>query len=223
MRMRILNRKVVLAVGACALAACVTAAPTVRAHRDEVRKAIENPATRLKAAEAALDDADPAIRRYALYVCAEAYQADKPRYEALAKRFVTDTNTSVRILAKRMNRQNILFRENKAFSNSPENDFGLNVLQEPVVKNGVFELQKPVPKYQGVELWFGKPKQDLYVWLNDIYLGQFDTDFDKGKEFRLEAIAETKKEGPNRVVLKDAAGKPVTAPFEVKVLSWPNR
>ena len=197
------------------------ALPPEIAHRIAVRKAINDPATGLKAAEAALDDGDPLIRRFALVVCAKAYANDKPRYEALAKRFAKDTNTSVRIVAKSMNRQQVLYRENQAYSLSPQIDFETKYLQKPAVKkDGTFELQKPVPKYEAVELWFGKPKHDLYVWMNDIYLGQFDSDLDKGKEFRLDATQETKADGVNKVVIKNLDGKVIKAKFTVQVLAW---
>ena len=88
-------------------------------------------------------------------------------------------------------------------------------------KDGTFAFKAPIGEFEAVELWFGKPKQDLYVWMNGVYLGQFDNDMQRGHEFRLDATKEMNAStAPNTVVVTDGAGKTINAGFTAEALSW---
>ena len=113
------------------------------------------------------------------------------------------------------------YRENKPLSMSEQNEHATIRRQTARPTGGVFAFKAPLGEYEAVELWFGKPRQDLYVWMNDVYVGQFDYDVQRGREFRLDVTKEMN--GPtaaNTVVVKDGTGKIVTVGFTAEALSW---
>ena len=87
------------------------------------------------------------------------------------------------------------------------------------VTDGRFVLPKK-PVCDGLEVWFAPLKDDeIQVWLNGIYLGQFrrerPTD---GQNFRLNAAAEAKWGGENRLVVRDGAGREIERATTVEVI-----
>ena len=190
-------------------------------HRREVRSALADPARRDAAIEAGLKDEDALVRRHALYLAYEKCADDKAAVEALARPFLSDSSAAVRVVAKTICRKGGLYRDNRPLSTSAQNDHATVRIQTARPKRGVFAFKAPLAEYEAVELWFGKPKQDLYVWMNDVYVGQFDNDVQRGREFRLDVTKEMN--GPtadNTVVVKDGAGKAVNVSFTAEALSW---
>ena len=207
-------------VATMAVCAAAEMPPDVR-HRQEMRAALADPARRDPAIERGLKDEDPLVRRHALYLAYEKCAGDKTAAEALAKPFLSDPAASVRIIAKLACRKGGLYRENKPLSMSEQNDHATIRIQTARPKGGVFAFKAPLGEYEAVELWFGKPRQDLYVWMNDVYVGQFDYDVQRGREFRLDVTKEMN--GPtaaNTVVVKDGTGKIVTVGFTAEALTW---
>ena len=184
-------------------------------HRRQVARALDDAATFESALPAALKDGDPMIRRYALNAL---YGRDPKRALDASKSMIADSSIAVRQVAKSMNRSGGLYRENVARSIDPQFDHDVTRVSTVRAKGGVFELAQAVPEGCWIELWFRTPKEDLYVWLNGTYLGQFDVDNQPGQRFRLDATAETNRTGKNEVVVKDANGKTVKAGFTVEVL-----
>ena len=164
---------------------------------------------------AGLADADPMIRRYALNAL---YEKDARRAVAVSRTLLADESVAVRQVAKSMNRKGGLYRENVAKSLDPLYDHDISTVRSVKVANDRFVMEAALPEGQFVELRFGKPKADLHVWLNGVYLGQFDADNETGHEFRLEATKETKAPGENVVEVKDAKGAKVSCRYEVEVL-----
>ena len=155
------------------------------------------------------------IRRYALNAL---YEKDPQRAIAASKKLLTDESVAVRQVAKSMNRKGGLYRENVAKSLDPLYDHDIRTVKSVKVRKGGFSLDDKLDAEQFVELRFGKPKADLYVWLNGVYLGQFDADNGRGHEFRLDATAETKAPGANVVEVKDAKGGKVECRCTAEVL-----
>ena len=194
--------------------------PEVR-HRQEVRAALADPARCDAAIEAGLKDEDALVRRHALCLAYERCNGDKSAQEALGRRFLSDPSAAVRVVAKMACRKGGLYRDNKPRSTAADNDHATVRIQTARQKGGVFAFKAPLGEYEAVELWFGKPKQDLYVWMNDVYVGQFDLDVQRGREFRLDVTKEMN--GPtaaNTVVVKDGAGKVVNMGFTAEALAW---
>jgi len=184
-------------------------------HRRQVARALDDAATFEPALPAALKDDDPMIRRYALNAL---YGKDQKRAIEASKSMMADPSIAVRQVAKSMNRSGGFYRENVARSTDPQFDHDVTRVATVRAKGGVFELTQAVPEGGWIELWFGKPKTDMYVWMNGTYLGQFDADNQPGQQFRLDATAETKRTGKNEVVVKDANGKAIKAGFTAEVL-----
>ena len=194
--------------------------PEVR-HRQEMRAALADPARREAAIESGLKDEDPLVRRHALYLAYEKCNGDKSAQEALGRQFLADSSAAVRVVAKMACRKGGLYRDNKPMSTAADNDHAMTRIQTARPKGGIFAFKAPLAEYEAVELWFGKPKQDLYVWMNDVYVGQFDCDVQRGREFRLDVTKEMN--GPtaaNRVVVKDGAGNIVNIGFTAEALTW---
>jgi len=189
--------------------------PVDLAHRRVVAQAIADPAQFERAVAAGLEDADPMVRRYALNAL---YEKDPKRAVAASKTMMSDASVAVRQVAKAMNRKGGLYRENVAKSLDPLYDHDISSVKSLKVAKGRFTLDAALPEVQFVELRFGKPKIDLYVWLNGVYLGQFDADNETGHEFRLEATKETKAPGENIVEVRDARGALVNCRFAAEVL-----
>ena len=143
--------------------------PEVR-HRQEVRAALADPARREAAIESGLKDEDPLVRRHALYLAYEKCNGDKSAQEALGRRFLSDPSAAVRVVAKTICRKGGLYRDNKPMSTAADNDHAMTCIQTARPKGGIFAFKAPLAEYEAVELWFGKPKQDLYVWMNDVYV-----------------------------------------------------
>ena len=116
--------------------------------------------------------------------------------------------------------QKMPFRDNKAWSLSEQNDHATIRVETVRVTKSKFEFSTPVKPHEAVELWFGKPKQSLYVWLNRTYLGQFDAAKQRGQEFRLDATKETKLDGPNKVIVKTADGQRVYPKITAELVKW---
>ena len=217
-----MNRLVIaLAATVAASAAGTTEIPPDVRHRQEVRAALADPARRDAAIEAGLKDEDELVRRHALFIAYAKHAEDRSGAEAIAKPFLSDPSPSVRIVAKMICRKGGLYRDNRPLSTSAQNDHATVRIQTARPKGGVFAFKAPLGEYDAVELWFGKPKQDLYVWMNEVYVGQFDYDMQRGREFRLDVTKEMN--GPtaaNTVVVKDGAGKIVNVGFTAEALSW---
>ena len=210
---------VVAAIAAIALHAAEMP-PSVK-HRMEVRAALADPARRDAAIEAGLKDEDPLVRRHALYLAYEKCGGDKAAAKTLARPFLADPSPAVRMVAKAACSKGGLYRDNKPMSMAADNDHAAVRIQTARPDGGRFSFKAPLGEYETVELWFGKPKQDLYVWMNDVYLGQFDYDLQRGHEFRLDATKEMN--GPlavNAVVVKDGEGNIVNVEFTAEALSW---
>lgn len=189
--------------------------PSDVAHRRAMAKAIGDPAQFETAVAAGLKDGDPMVRRHALNAL---YEKDPKRAVAASQALLTDPSVAVRQVAKSMNRKGGLYRENVAKSLDPLYDHDIHTIKSVAVKKGSFSLDAKLDAEQFVELRFGKPKSDLYVWLNGVYLGQFDADNESGHEFRLDATAETKAPGANVVEVKDAKGTKVGCRCTAEVL-----
>ena len=217
-----MTKTLFIAIATCvAIAARAAEMPPDVKHRAEVRAALADPARRDAAIEAGLKDEDPLVRRHALYLAYEKCAGDKAAAEALAKPFLTDPSAAVRVVAKAACRKGSLYRENRPLSLSANNDHAAIRIQTAKPKGGTFAFKAPLAEYEAVELWFGKPKQDLYVWMNDVYVGQFDYDMQRGREFRLDVTKEMN--GPtaaNSVVVKDGTGKIVNVGFTAEALTW---
>ena len=191
-------------------------------HRREVRAAVENTATRADALEKALKDEDPNVRRYAIINRFRDLKDDTAAVERLGRRFLDDPSPDVRILAKRLCRKGGLYRVNEPLSKSPFNDHATKRIQQAKATGKTFRFAEPLAAadFAAIEIWFGKPTCDLYVWVNDRYLGQFDSDLDRKQEFRLDATKETKTSGENTIAIRDANGKDLDVPYEVHALKW---
>ena len=215
-------KTMVFAVAAgAAIAACAAEIPPDVKHRQEVRAALADPARRNAAIDAGLKDEDPFVRRHALYLAFERCGGNRAAEEALARPYLADPEPAVRIVAKAACRKGGLYRDNKPMSTAADNDHATICIQTARPKGGVFAFKAPLAEYEAVELWFGKPTKDLYVWMNDVYLGQFDYDLQRGREFRLDATKEMNgPTSPNTVVVKDGAGKIVNVGFTAEALSW---
>ena len=174
-----------------------------------------DPARFERAVSDGLKDPDPMVRRYAL-VALDA--KDPERAKAEAKALLTDSSPAVRKVAKMLCRQGGLYRENIARSVDPLFDHAVTALKRIHVKGGKFKLAAALAPETWVEIGFGKPKEDLYVWLNGIYLGQFDADNDAGQVFRLDATKETKAPGENVLEVKRADGTPADLRIFVEVM-----
>ena len=216
-------KTIVVSVVASVVAAVACAAdmpPDVR-HRREVRAALSNPSKMESAVKSALTDMDPLIRRHALYLAYEMCGGDRAAQEALAKPFLSDSSADVRRIAKSICRKGGLYRDNRPRSTAADNDHATIRIQSARPDGGRFAFKAPLGDFQAVELWFGKPNRDLYVWMNDIYLGQFDSDNQRGQEFRLDATQEMN--GPlawNTVVVKDQNGNILKVNFTAEALAW---
>lgn len=200
---------------ALALSGLCGEVPPEVAHRREAVTRIADPATYRQAIIDGLKDSDAFVRRYALY---RLYAQDPERATKVSKRFLNDSSVGVRKLAKSMNRTGGLFRENVARSVDPLYDHDVNKVETVVPKDGVFEMKAPLPADCWAELWFGKPKEDLYVWLNGVYVGQFDVDSQLYSEFRLDVTKELKAPGTNEIVVQDANRKPIPRGCTVEVM-----
>ena len=178
-------------------AVCAACALTTEAdmadHRREVRERIANPATRTTAIEAALNDEDPAVRRYA--------------------QFLKTGRDPDRSGTRKLHRTNI------PLSQDPANDHEVASILSVKARKGVFTLPAK-PACDGIELWFAPLKDDdLQFWLNGIYLGQFHRERPgDGQEFRLNAAAEVKWGASNALVVRDGAGKEVVRDFTAEVV-----
>ena len=175
-------------------AACVlTAGADTASHRREVRERIADPATRTAAIEAALKDADPAIRRYASFI-----------------RTGRDPDR---------NGERRLHRTNIPLSQDPANDHEVSSVLSVRAVKGAFDLPAK-PECDGIELWFAPIKDDdLQFWLNGIYLGQFHRERPgDGREFRLNAAAEVKWGAMNALLIRDGAGREVVREFTAEVV-----
>lgn len=215
-----MNARTVGLVASVVLAILSVGAETtdgVIARRGRMRAALDDAAQFETAVAEGLKDADAQIRRYALY---KLYEKDPKRATKAARDFMNDPSSGMRLLAKSLCRRGGVFRNNEALSMSDTNDQATIKLLSATPKDGVFSFPQPVPEHDGVELWFGKPRRDLYVWLNGVYLGQFDRDTQEGQTFRLDATKETRIDGENRVVIRDAENKIVQEPFTAEVLKW---
>lgn len=208
-------RCVLLGLAATVGVALAGEIPADVAHRRQVARALDDAATFESALQGALKDADPMVRRYALNAL---YEKNPKRALEASKAMLADPSVAVRQVAKAMNRSGGLYRENVARSVDPQFDHDVTKVFSVRPKNGTFELTQAIPEKGWVELWFGKPRTDLAVWLNGIYLGQFDADNQSGQQFRLDATAETRRTGTNEVVVKDVRGIVVKAGFTVEVL-----
>ena len=186
-------------------------------HRAEVRKAMADPAQFKDAVKSGLKDADPMVRRYALL---KFHEVKPEKAVEISRRFLDDPSAAVRQVAKSMNRSAGKFRDNVPLSMSESNDHSTQRLLTVKPVDGKFVFPASVPEHEGVELWFGRPAQDLYVTLNGVYLGQFDFDNQRGNEFRLNATKETRIKGENVVLIQDAKGRAVSVPFTAEVLTW---
>lgn len=176
---------------------------------------MDDPARFEQAVGEGLKDADPMVRRYALNAL---YEKDPQRALEVSKTMLADPSVAVRQVARAMNRKGGRYRENTARSLDPLYDHDISTVRTVQVTNDRFVLDEPLPQAQFVELRFGKPKSDLYVWLNGTYLGQFDADNEAGREFRLEATQETKAPGENVVEVRDAKGAKAKCRYTVEVL-----
>lgn len=186
-------------------------------HRQEARAALEAPDVPIGTIVGKLSDADPMVRRTALL---KLYERDRSEGERVGRRLLNDPAAAVRRVAKAISRKTGQFRDNEAWSMSEQNDHQTIRVATVRPVSGSFVLPDPLPDHEAVELWFGRPNRDLYVWENGTYLGQFDFDDRRGREFRLDATAETLKAGTNSVVIRDAAGAPLRIGFTVEVLKW---
>ena len=189
--------------------------PTAVAHRRAAASAISNPILFEKAVADGLKDRDPMIRRYALVALNEK---NPERAKAAAKGLTADESAAVRKVAKMLCREGGLYRENIARSTDPLYDHVVTVQKKVRVTDGAFSLDAAVPPESWVEINFGKPKEDLYVWLNGTYLGQYDIDNDEGKPFRLDATKETIAPGENVLVVKSADGAARDCRMTVEVM-----
>ena len=190
--------------------------PEAVAHRRTMAAKIDNPQTAKASIDAGLKDADPMVRRYALNAL---YAKDPAKATESAKAMMTDESVAVRKVAKAMNRTGGgLYRENVARSVDPSYDHAVTCVKTIKAKKGVFTLDKALPKDGWVEISFGKPKEDLRVWLNGTYLGQFDVDYQAGQVFRLGALEEIKAPGKNVLEIKNAKGEPTKSYAKVEVM-----
>ena len=165
-----------------------------------------------------LKSEDPFVRRYALF---KLYEADPERALKASRLLLDDPSSAVRQVAKAVNRNGGgLYRDNEALSMSDQNDHATIKVKTIRPVEGKFVVGMPLPRGGAVELWFGKPGRDLYVWLNGVYLGQYDFDHQRGSRFRLDATKETRFDGENLVEIKTAKGVSVSEKFTVEVLAW---
>ena len=112
------------------------------------------------------------------------------------------------------------YRDNRAWSQSEQNDHATVSVESVPQRGGRFQFSQPVKRHEVVELWFGKRKRDLYVWLNGVYLGQFVAAKQAGQEFRLDATKEAKLDGVNKVVVKGTDGEVIHTKFTAELLTW---
>ena len=218
---RIIAGTVALAAAAGAVAATPDNGDAVRLAacraRQAARAALADDATLEQTVEKELMSPDPMIRRYALF---RLFERNRAHAVKIGRRFLSDSSPAVRKVAKSMFRNAGNFRENSPLSLSGQNDHAIQRLLTARAPKGLFRFEGTVPDHQAVELWFGKPNADLYVWINGIYLGQFDADNQRGQEFRLDATREVRLDGENKVVVRNAANQIVAAEFTAEVLKW---
>lgn len=193
-------------------------------HRREVRAALaDKKVYKYKTAlEAALSDSDALVRRHALALAYADCVGDEAKIAALAKRFADDKTPSIRRFVKAMRHKGGLYCENNPLSLSDQNDHAMTKLKSIRPKAGVFKFEESLPKHEAIELWFGRPKTDMYVWVNDHYVGQFDADIQKGREFRLD-VTTSVDDRPgiaNTIVVRDGDNKEIKARINVEVLTW---
>lgn len=193
-------------------------------HRREVRAALaDKKSYKYKTAlEAALSDSDVFVRRHALALAYADCGGDEAKIEALAKRFADDTTPAIRRFVKAMQRKGGMYCENNPLSLSEQNDHAMTKLKTVRPKAGVFKFDEPLPKYEAIELWFGRPKTDLYVWVNGRYVGQFDADVQKKQQFRLDVTTsvDDRPGMENTVVVRGGDNKETKVRFTVEVLTW---
>ena len=189
--------------------------PEAVAHRRAMAAGIDDPGTAEAKIAEGLKDADPMVRRYALNAL---YAKDPARAVEAAKPMLADGSVAVRKVAKSMHRTGGLYRENVARSVDPSYDHAVTRVRTVKVKKGSFRLGEALPEGAWVEISFGKPKEDLRVWLNGTYLGQFDVDSQPGQEFRLGALEELKAPGENALEIRNAKGEPAACRAKVEVM-----
>lgn len=131
---------------------------------------------------------------------------------------LADESVAVRKIAKAMHRTGGLYRENIARSVDSSYDQAVTCIKVAKVKKGTFMLDEALPPDAWVEISFGKPKEDLRVWLNGTYLGQFDADSQQGQEFRLGVFEEVKAPGENVLEVKNAKNELTNCRVMVEVM-----
>lgn len=189
-------------------------------HRRMVRGEIE--ARGSAAAEAYLRDADPGVRRYALY---SLFAADAVKGKSAAASMANDPDDSVRSLAQELVRERRKLRSVAAVlppSQNPANDHDLIKVLSVPAKGESFTLPQKPSGCDVVEMWLGTQKRCLMVWLNDVLVGEFDPSVDGGREFRLDVTKSVKWCSHNKVWITDDRGKDVWLGFSVEVFKCGN-
>ena len=186
-------------------------------HRRAVRQAIAG-SVGTAAAESYLTDADPQIRRHALYTVWER-APERGREKANGLREDADKGVS-RLAADILDSNRDV---SKVFSGVPLSqdrtvDHEILRVRTIVPKGGKFTLPVKIAS-DAVELWFAEtPKTKVVVSLNGVPAYEFDPDIAGGRSFRADVTRTVRWAAENAVRVTDETGAEREFPFEVEVL-----
>ena len=196
---------------------CEDSSSRSRAHRFAVRRAIAN-SVGTETAESYLTDADPQVRRHALYVI---WERDPDRGRARAKTLCGDADAQVARLAADIldpNRNVSKVRSNIPLSQDKTVDHEILRVRTIVPQAGKFRLSAKIDS-DAVELWFAQtPKKKVVVSLNGVPAYEFDPVRAEGRIFRADVTTVVRWSAENVVRITDEAGAELSIPFEVEVL-----
>lgn len=211
------------AVFAVAVQCTVTAAGargTVE-HRRAARTALDSPSAAVEAVEKYLKDADPGVRRFALF---KLHEKDAAKGREAAKRLSTDPDDAVKALARELLRNRNAARRvsiELPLSQSPLNDHEVHRVKSVAAEGESFAMPAKT-ECDAVEVWFGKVTEHLMVWVNDVLVADFDPVREGGRELRCDVTKVVRWGVENRMWVTNEHGKDRWKKFSVEVLKCGN-
>ena len=197
-----------------ALTAGATESQSQVAHRRAARGRIASGG--VKAAERLVADADPGVRRYALFC---VFEKDQARGKELARRLADDADDSVKALAKELLRERKGTRRAPTplpLSQNPLNDHELLPVKSITCLGGVPFKMPDKFDCDEIEVWLGAQKEPLNVWIGDYLVASYDPAIDGTREFRFDATKFLKWGAQTEILITDARGRDHEYKFSVE-------